>query len=97
MTVLKMAIARNTLTTSRECFNESNVLVESRTRRWRTIQVLTEMKSAIKKPPLTMNHKERRVEFAVKYMNQNFDKVMFTGWPRCVLKRLGIEEAGYPS
>ena len=57
MTVLKMAIARNPLTTSRKCFNESNIQVKSRTSRWRIIQVLAEMKSAIKKPPLTMNHK----------------------------------------
>ena len=69
MTVLKMAIARNSPTTSRKCFNESNIQVESRTSRWMIIQVLAEMKSVIKKPPLTMNHKERRVEFAVKYMN----------------------------
>ena len=47
-TVLKMAIARNPLTTSRKCFNESNNQVESRTSRWRIIQVLAEMKSAIK-------------------------------------------------
>ena len=33
MTVLKMAIARNPLTTSRKCFNESNIQVESRTSR----------------------------------------------------------------
>ena len=57
MTVLKMAIARNPLTTSRKCFSESNIQVESRTSRWRIIQVLAEMKSAIKKPPLTTNHK----------------------------------------
>ena len=35
MTVLKMAIARNPLTTSRKCFNGSNIQVESRTSRWR--------------------------------------------------------------
>ena len=70
MTVLKMAIARNSLTTSRKCFNESNIQVESRTSRWMIIQVLAEMKSVIKKPPLTMKHKERRVEFAVKYMKK---------------------------
>ena len=78
MTVLKMAIARNQLTTSRKCFNGSNIQVESRTSRWRIIRVLAEMKSAIKKPPLTMNHKEKRVEFAVKYMKQDSDKVTFT-------------------
>ena len=78
MTVLKTAIARNPHTTSRKCFNENNIQVESKTSRWRIIQVLAEMKSAIKKVPLTMNHKERRVEFAVKYMKQDFDKVMFT-------------------
>ena len=85
MTVLKTAIARNPLTTCRNCFNESNVQVESRTSRWRIIQVLAEMKSASKKPPLTMNHKERRVELAVKYMKQNFDKVMFTDECRATL------------
>ena len=85
MAVLKMAIARNPLTTSRRCFNESNIQVESRTSRWRIIQVLAEMKSAIKKPPLTMNHKENRVEFAVKYMKQDFDEVMFTNECRATL------------
>ena len=58
MTVLKMANARNPRSTSRECFNESNIQVESRTSRWRIMQVLAEMKSAVKKPPLTMNHKK---------------------------------------
>ena len=58
MTVLKMAIARNPLTTSRKCFSESNIQVVSRTSRWRMIQVLAEMKSAIKKPRLSMNHFE---------------------------------------
>ena len=85
MTVLKMAIARNPLTTCRNCFNESNVQVESRFSRWRIFQVLAGMKSASKKPPLTMNHKERRVEFAVKYMKQDFDKVMFTDECRATL------------
>ena len=85
MAVLKMEIARNPLTTSRRCFNESNIQVESRTSRWRIIQVLAEMKSAIKKPPLTMNHKENRVEFAVKYMKQDFDEVMFTNECRATL------------
>ena len=47
MRVLKMAIARNPLTTPRKCFNESNIQVESRTSRWRIIQALAEMKSAI--------------------------------------------------
>ena len=84
-TVLKMAIARNPLTTSRKCFNESNIQVKSRTSRWRIIQVLAEMKSAIKKPPLTMNHKEKRVEFAIKYMKQDFDNVMFTDECRATL------------
>ena len=36
--VLKKTIARNPLTTSRKCFNESNIQVESRTSRWRIIQ-----------------------------------------------------------
>ena len=85
MTVLKMAIARNPLTTSRKCFNESNIHVESRTSRWRIIRVLAEMKSAIKKPPLAMNHKERKVEYAVKSMEQNFDNVMFTDECRATL------------
>ena len=74
----------------------------SRTSRWRIIRVLAEMKSAIKKPPLTMNHKEKRVEFAVKYMKQDSDKVTFTdecrgtldspdGFSRgCVLNKLDI-------
>ena len=88
MTVLKMAIARNTLRTSRKCFNEGNIQDESRTSRWRIIQVLAEMKSAIKKPPLTLNLKETRVEFAVKYMKQNFDKVMFTDECRATLDGL---------
>ena len=77
MTVLKMVIARNPRTLSRKCFNESNIPVESRTSRWRIIQVVAEMKSAIKKPPLTMKHKERRVEFAVKYMKQDFDSYVY--------------------
>ena len=85
MTVLKIAIARNPLTTSRKCFNESNIQVESRTSCWRIIQVLAETKSATKKPPLTMNHKEWRVEFAVKYLKQDFDKVMFTDECRTTL------------
>ena len=38
MTVLKMAIARNPLS-SRKCFNESNIQVESETSQWRIIQV----------------------------------------------------------
>ena len=57
----------------------------SRTSRWRIIRVLAEMKSAIKKPPLTMNHKEKRVEFAVKYMKQDSDKVTFTDECRATL------------
>ena len=85
MTVLKMAIARNPLTTSRKCFNESNIQVESRTSCWRIIQVLAEMKSAVKKPPLTMNHTERRVEFAAEYMKQDFDKVRFPDECRATL------------
>ena len=32
-----------------------------------------------------MNHKERRVEFAVKHMKQDFDKVMFTDECRATL------------
>ena len=58
MTVSNMAFARNPLTTSRKCFKENNIQVESRTNRWIIIQVVAEMKSAIKMPPLTMNHKE---------------------------------------
>ena len=85
MTVLKMAIVRNPLTMPRKCFNESNIQVESRTSRCRTIQVLAEMKSAIKKPPLTMNYKERGVEFAVKYMKQDFNKVRFSDECRATL------------
>ena len=85
MTVLKMAIARNPLTTSRKCFNESNIQVESRTSRWRIIQVLAEMKSAIKMPPLIMNHKQRGVEFAVENMKQEFDKILFTDESRATL------------
>ena len=46
---------------------------------------MTEMEAAIKKPPLTVNHKERRIEFAVKYMKQDFDKVMFTDECRATL------------
>ena len=52
LTVLKMAIARNPLPTSQNCFNENNIHVESRTICWRITQVLAEMKSAIEKPPL---------------------------------------------
>ena len=95
MTVLKMAIARNPLTTSRKCFIDSNMQVESRTSRWRIIQVLAKMKSAIKKPPLTMNHKERRVEFAVKYMKQDFDEVMFTDECRATLDGPGGFSRGW--
>ena len=80
-----MAVARNPLTTSRKRFKEDIIQVESRTSRWRIIQVLAEMKPAIKKPPLTMNHKERRVEFAVNYIKQEFDKVMFTDECRATL------------
>ena len=85
MTVLKISIAQNPLTTSRKSFYESNIQVDPRTSRWRIIQVLAELKSEIKKPSLTMNHKERRVEFAVIYMKQDFDKVMFTDECRATL------------
>ena len=80
-----MAIARNPLTLSRKCFNESNIQVESRTSHRRVIEVLAEMKLANKKHPLTMNHKEKRVEFAVKYMKQEFHKIMFTDERRATL------------
>ena len=43
------------------------------------------MKSAIKQPLLTVNQNERRVEFAVKNMKQDLDKVMFIDECRATL------------
>ena len=84
MTVLKMAIARNTLTTSRKRFNECDIQVESRTSRWRIIQVLAGMKSAIKNPSLTLNHKKGELHLQL-YMKKDFIKVMFTDECRATL------------
>ena len=60
-----------------------------------THQVLAEVKSAIKKPPLTMNHEERRVEFAIKYMKQDLSKVLFTDECRATLDGPDVFSRGW--
>jgi hypothetical protein len=83
--LLKRAVAQNPLTTSGNIFCEAGIPGISRSTRWRVLQSIATVKSAIARPPLTTRHKVNRVCWAEQYMKLNFSNVIFTDECRATL------------
>ena len=59
--------------------------MKSRSTRWRVIQRIAECRKAKVTPPLRSIHKEKRVNFASKYLKLDFSTVLFTDECRVTL------------
>lgn len=57
----------------------------SRETRCKALRKFADVKNQIKKPILTKKHKERRLQWAKKYMKTDFSKVLFTDESRITL------------
>jgi hypothetical protein len=83
--LLKRAVAKNPLSTSRTVFNEAGINGVSRSTRWRILQHIATCKTAIARPPLSSQHKVRRMAWAELYLKQDFSNVIFTDECRATL------------
>ena len=78
LTCLKRAVSLRPLSTSKAIFSEAGIDVQSKTSRCRILRKIATMRKATRKPPLRKIHKEKRVEWAKRYMKLDFRRVVFT-------------------
>uniref|UniRef100_A0A087YR09 Tc1-like transposase DDE domain-containing protein n=1 Tax=Poecilia formosa TaxID=48698 RepID=A0A087YR09_POEFO len=73
---IKTAAAKMPLQSSKQLFEAAGASGVPRTSRWRILQRLA-VKASIR-PPLTSDHKQKRLHWAQTYMKTNFQTVFFT-------------------
>ena len=64
--------------TSKKLFERAGAPQMSKTSRCEVLRSLGKVKSPSKKPPLSKIHREKRVQWAEKYVKMDFKNVMFT-------------------
>ena len=82
---IKREIVRRPLATSKDIFSGIGLGDIPRSTRCRVLRQVAKVKKSKKRPPLTQQHREKRVEWAKKYMKLDFSKVIFTDECRATL------------
>ena len=82
---VKREVAKRPLATSKHIFQGASLGDVPRSTRCRVLRKVAKVKKATKRPPLTQKHREKRVEWAKKYMKTDFSKVIFTDECRATL------------
>ena len=85
LTALKRSTSRKPLSSSKSIFNDAGVTLPSRPTRCRVLKKFAKVKSAVKQPPLKKIHKQKRIEWAKRYMKIDFNQVVFTDECRATL------------
>ena len=70
---------------SKSIFEAANLFGISKSVRCKTLKKVAKMRSPIKKPPLSIMHKEKWLEWAQTYLKTNFNNVFFTDECRATL------------
>lgn len=78
ITRLKRALHRRPLGTSREIFDDAGIPNISKKLRCATLRGLANWRSATKVPPISAVNKQKRLDWAQKYLTMDFTKVLFT-------------------
>lgn len=82
---LKREAARTPLATSANLFKRCGITNMSRSGRCNVLRELGQVKKAESKPRLTAQHREKRLNWAKKYMKSDFSKVLWTDEMRVTL------------
>ena len=85
LTSLKRAVASNPMRTSKDIFSEVGVPTPCKTSRCKILKTMANVRKPKKQPPLTKIHKEKRLQWARKYLKLNFKTVMFSDECRATL------------
>lgn len=85
LTALKRTASSHPLSNSKSIFSEAGLNVQSKSTRCRILRKIAKVKKATKQPPLKKIHKEKRVEWAKRYMKLDFRRVVFTDECRATL------------
>lgn len=82
---LKLALIKNPNATSKNIFDDAGIPDIPKTTRNVYLRKLGTVKKAIASPPLTKLHRQKRLEWADRYMKQDFSKVLWTDECRATL------------
>ena len=82
---IKREAIKQPLGTSKSVFEACGAKNISRTTRCRVMKSIAKVKKASIKPPLNKKHKEKRMNWAKKYLKTDFSKVIFTDECRATL------------
>ena len=98
---IKREINRNPLQTSKQVFEAVGMVNMPKSTQCLILQRIAKSKKPLVRPPLKQGHREKRLDWAKKYLKQNFEFVLFTdeyqatldgpdGWARgwCDVKAL---------
>lgn len=85
MRLLKRELSKQPLSTSKMIFDEAQINCVSRNTRCRVLNKIGNVKKAKSQPLLSKQHKQRRVEWAKKYMKVDFSQVVFSDECRATL------------
>ena len=88
---MKFALIKNPNVTSKTIFNEDGIPDIPKTTRNVYLRKLETVKNVITFPPLTKLHRHKRMDWAVRYMKQDFCKDVWTDECRSTLDLLIIE------
>ena len=82
---IKREINRNPLQTSKQVFEAVGMVNVPKSTRCLILQRIAKCKKPLVRPPLKQVHQEKRLEWAKKYLKQNFEFVLFTDECRATL------------
>ena len=82
---IKREINRNPLRTSKQVFEAVGMVNVPKSTRCLILQRIAKCKKPLVRPPLKQVHREKRLEWAKKYLKQNFEFVLFTDEYRATL------------
>ena len=82
---LKREMAKNPHRTSKSLFEAAGVATTPKTTRCRVLKTMGRVMKKSPKSPLTSNHREKRLEWARRYLKMDFSKVIFTDEARATL------------
>ena len=82
---IKREAARNPLATSSTLFQNSGISGISRSTRCRILRELGSVRKAQSRPPLNSRHRQKRQEWAERYLKTDFSKVLWTDEMRATL------------
>ena len=82
---IKREVVRRPLASSKDLFTSVGLGDIPRSTRCRVLKQVAKVKKTTKRPPLSQKHREKRVEWAKRYMKLDFSKVIFTDECRATL------------